>query len=126
MTETRIKERRSSLRHEVSLPVQLVTRGALEPIPFETMNISDEGVFIATDSPLPASTDVTLLFYLSALNANVRATGTVVRSGRDKKGPDVSEGAPEGMAIEFRKYGKVGWHLLRKLLDTRTDSPPEE
>ena len=126
MTETRIKERRSSQRHEVSLPVQLVTRGALEPIPFETMNISDEGVYIATDSPLPASTDVTLLFYLSTLNANVRATGTVVRSSRDTKSLNVSEGDPEGMAIEFRKYGRVGWHLLRQLLDTRTESTPEE
>lgn len=122
MVEARIKERRGSPRHEVSLPVQLMTRGALEPIPLETMNISDDGVFIATDSPLPASTDVTLEFYLSTLNANVRATGTVVRSSQDERDPNV----PAGMAIEFRKYGKVGWHLLRRLLETQVESSPQE
>ena len=68
MAETRTKELRKSLRQKFSLPVQLVTRRNLEPIPFETLNISEGGVFISTDSPLPVSTEVTLIFFLSTLS----------------------------------------------------------
>ena len=122
MAETRTKELRKSPRQKFSLPVQLVTRRNLEPIPFETLNISEGGVFISTDSPLPVSTEVTLVFFLSALNANVRASGTVVRSIRSST---EAEG-PAGIAVELRDYGRVGWHLLRRLLDSQDTSHSEE
>ncbi|MCZ6688983.1 MAG: PilZ domain-containing protein [Planctomycetota bacterium] len=122
MAETRTKELRKSPRQKFSLPVQLVTRRNLEPIPFETLNISEGGVFIATDSPLPVSTEVTLVFFLSTLNANVRASGTVVRSNRTST---ETEG-PAGIAVELREYGRVGWHLLKRLLETQETSPSEE
>ncbi len=122
MAEARTKERRKNPRQQFSLPVQLVTRGAVEPIPFETLNICEGGVFISTDSPLPVSTEVTLVFFVSALNANVRASGTIVRSNR---GSTEAEG-PAGMAVEFRDYGKVGWHLVRRLLETQEASPAEQ
>ncbi len=113
MTEARIQERRKTPRKQFSLPVQLVTRGAVEPIPLETLDISEEGVFIPTDSPLPVSTDVTLVFFLPTMNANVRASGTVVRSSRHS----TEIGAPAGMAIAITKYGKLGWHLLKRVLE---------
>ena len=122
MAEARTKERRKNPRQQFSLPVQLVTGGAVESIPFKTLNICEGGVFISTDSLLPVSTEVTLVFFLSALNANVRACGTVVRSSR---GSTEAEG-PAGMAVEFRDYGKVGWHLLKQLFETHGASAAEE
>ena len=114
MPGTRIKERRKSPRHRFCVPVQLVTSARLKPISVETLDISEGGVFIPTDSPLPEATEVTLVFYLSNLNASVRATGTVTRATEDSE----AGGGPAGMAIEFDGDGKLGWHLLQKLFDS--------
>ncbi len=114
MPKTSTKERRRNPRRKFSLPVQLVTRGALEPIPFRTLDISNEGVFISTETPLPVSTEVTLVFFLKNLGANVRASGKVVRSCTHPSDPAESE----GMAIEISEHTKLEWHLLRNMLET--------
>ena len=113
MPKTSIKERRRNPRRKLSLPVQLVIRGALEPIPFNTLDISDGGVFISTATPLPVSTEVSLVFFMKNLNANVRASGRVVRSCAHPSDP----GEPQGMAIELREHGRLEWHLLKSLLE---------
>ena len=117
MGETRTKDRRRAPRHDLSVPVQLLTAARREPVPYDTLNISEGGIFIATENPLSVSTEVTLVFFLSSLNASVRATGRVVRTCNDAESID----GPAGMAIEFEGEGKLGWHLLRKLMEPQAD-----
>ncbi len=119
MAEIQLKEHRKYARRKLSLPVQLVIRGALEPIPFNTLDISDGGVFILTDSPLPVSTEVSLVFFLESLGAKVRANGKVVRTCADPS----DGGEPEGMAIELREHGRLEWHLLKNLLEAVAAKP---
>ena len=108
-----ISERRTCGRRKYIQTVNLShDDGVLLPCP-RMVDISEGGVFIPTDSPLPVSTDVTLVFFLSSLNANVRASGTVVRSSRHS----TEIGEPAGMAIELTQYGKLGWHLLKQVIE---------
>ena len=103
--------------------MQLVAPGRLKPIPVETLDISEGGIFVPMDSPLPESTEVTLVFYLKNLNANVRATGTVVRVTEEGEAGANGVGGPAGMAIRFAGDGKLGWHLLKKLFDSGEAEP---
>ena len=112
MKKTPVACRRKAERIDISLPVKLLVEGTNEPYEFETVNLSEGGVYIPTDQPLAVETRVTLTFPLSAIDSNVEATGTVVRSNSGR----TESGEVAGMAIEFLEYGKLGWSLLRRFL----------
>ena len=81
---------------------------------YETVNLSEGGVFIATDSPLPVSTEVALSFPIQSLDTEVEACGSVVRTVLDQE----QTGEPAGMAIEFTEFGQLGWGFLRRVLES--------
>ena len=121
MSDTRVKERRHSGRVLLSVPVRVEALSAEEPRENETANFSETGVYICSQSPLASSTEVNLTFHLPDLDSRVQATGIVVRSNDGTS----NSGEPAGMAVEFRKHGKLSWHLLRRLLEAQaqTGSP---
>ena len=115
MGDTRVMERRKGQRLPLRVPVHVEYHPAAKPLGLATANLSEGGVFIPTDSPLAVSTRVTLTFRLPALDSNIQATGTVVRANSQP----TDAGEPAGMAVEFLEYGKLGWKLLRRLIEAQ-------
>ena len=115
MDRTSLKDRRTTGRYPLRLPVEIDPEGdEFEALQFESSNISVGGVFIETATPLPGGTEVSVRFYLEPLDMNIRARGWVVRSQPERCG-----GAPPGMAIRFTEKGKIGSRLLKGLLDAQ-------
>ncbi len=113
MIEIHLKEHRKHPRKVLSLPVLVEVKGAQEGVMFETFNVSEGGVFIATDSPLPVTTEVTLFFLIDSATMEVQASGSVIRTVPGSE----ETGQPAGMAIEFTEFGQSGWSFLRRILE---------
>ncbi len=112
MARTSTKEHRASPRTQISLPVRVVTSSEWVPMEFETVDVSEGGVFLETDSPFPILTDVIVQFRLDNLNATVHASGIVVRSSSEPS----ETGGSGGMAIQFEGPGWLGWQAVLGLL----------
>ncbi len=105
MARTATKERRASPRTQISLPVKEVTSSEWAPMEFEAVDVSEGGVFLATDSPFPILTEVIVQFRLDSMNATVHASGIVVRPSSEPS----ETGGSGGMAIQFEGPGWLGW-----------------
>ncbi len=112
MARTTTKECRESPRTQISLLVKVLTSNEWAPMEFETVDVSEGGVFLATDSPFPILTEVIVQFRLDSLNATVHASGIVVRSSDEPS----ETGGRAGMAIQFEGPGWLGWQAVLGLL----------
>jgi uncharacterized protein (TIGR02266 family) len=86
-------ERRRSSRAELIVRVDYSTVD--EMFSEFTSDINEGGVFIETENPQPAGTEVALHFNLPGSDRLVKTTGVVVRVS------DGKHGEPAGMGIEF-------------------------
>lgn len=114
MSKIHLKEHRKHPRKMLSLPVLVEVKGAQEALLYETLNLSEGGVFIPTDSPLPVMSEVTLSFLIDSANTEIQACGSVVRNVLDQERTD----EPVGMAIEFTEFGQLGWGFLKRILES--------
>ena len=115
MTQTQIQERRADTRLTLLLPVQIIAEGGEEFLSCRTADVSPGGLLIESEELLEVGTEVDTLIQMEGLDTTVQAHGTVVRwqSGDDAKGKRPA------MAIEFSEKGKLGWSLLRQLLEAQ-------
>ena len=114
VADTRVQEKRRSDRVAVMLPVRVLVDGADAPEVYEAANLSEGGAFIPTDSPLPVSTGVSLVFLLSFSGSLIQAKGSVVRSIP----PRPNEGVVSGMAIKFNGGEGEDLELLQQFLES--------
>ena len=113
LSDTRVKERRKSKRVPVTLPVQVIEDGATSPKEYESADLSEGGIFIKTDTPLPAFTPVRLTFPLSFSNHHIHASAIVVRSISTPTRPQQLA----GMALQFIACEGEDLGLLQQFLD---------
>jgi uncharacterized protein (TIGR02266 family) len=88
------------------------------PYEFYTGNISDGGLYIKTEDPFPAGTEVKISLPLEA-GSHVHLKGTVTHAIRNSK--DIS-GRPTGMGIEFKCIRDDERRILRDFAK-RTSTP---
>lgn len=88
-------DRRRSERAELIVRVDYATVDEL--FSEFTRDINEGGLFIETEKPRPAGTEVSLHFNLPGSDRTVKTTGIVVRVS------DGSDGATPGMGIEFEE-----------------------
>ncbi len=113
MSDTKVRERRKSERVAVTLPVQVLEDGAESAKEYESANLSEGGIFIQTDSPLPVFATVTLSFPLSFSDSCIHTKGIVLRSIGKATRPQLLA----GMAIQFIDTDGQDLELLQQFLD---------
>jgi uncharacterized protein (TIGR02266 family) len=87
---------RQHRRYPVNLPVDYSTRDAF--LANRVSNLSQGGMFIATDSPLPVQSELDLVLSLNGDGEQIRARGRVIWNYDIRKG--TSRVIP-GMGIKF-------------------------
>jgi type IV pilus assembly protein PilZ len=86
-------------------------------------NINDGGIFIETDTPQPAGTNVELEFKLPGGNRPIEVVGNVVRSVSADQAE--SDGVA-GMAIEFENLGSDARQQINEIVQKlRSNSATE-
>ncbi len=75
---------REHLRYEVTIPVDCSTRDMF--VSNHVCNISQGGLFIRSETPLPLNAEVALVLYLPATKGSIRATGRVIWNFDMQKG----------------------------------------
>ena len=81
MVHVDVKEQREYPRMVLSLPVLVEVQGKAGGVMYRIFNLSEGGVFIPTDSPLPVPSEVTLFFILDS--GTLR--GECLRLGRPER-----------------------------------------
>lgn len=91
------KEKRSSRRVPVNINVDCRSEGNFL---FErASDISEHGIFIRTEKPLPLGTKIQLQFHLPEISEKIRVTGEVVWINKPREKPGEVNNA--GMGIRF-------------------------
>jgi uncharacterized protein (TIGR02266 family) len=109
-------ERRRSDRAELIVRVDYSTVDEL--FSEFTRDINEGGLFIETEKPRPAGTEVSLYFNLPGSDGTVKTNGTVVRVC------DGADGSAPGMGIEFEELppaARVHINQVIRSLRSRTD-----
>lgn len=83
-----------------------------------TRDINEGGLFIETEKPRPAGTEVSLHFNLPGSDESVKTTGIVVRVS------DGSEGDVPGMGIEFEELPPEARGRINQLIRGLRSTPP--
>ena len=83
-----------------------------------TSDINEGGLFIETEKPRPAGTEVSLHFNLPGSDESVKTTGIVVRVS------DGSEGDVPGMGIEFEELPPEARGRINQLIRALRSTPP--
>ena len=110
-----LAERRRSERAQLIVRVDYSTVDEL--FAEFTSDINDGGLFIETENPQPAGTEVSMRFNLPGQLQTVATTGRVVR---------VSEGGsegPAGMGIEFEVLGSEASGAINALIRSLRAAP---
>jgi type IV pilus assembly protein PilZ len=71
-----VVDTRKHPRYKVTIPVDCSTRDLF--LSNQVCNISNGGLFIRSETPLPLNAEVSLVLYLPATKGHIRATGRVV------------------------------------------------
>jgi type IV pilus assembly protein PilZ len=108
-------ERRLSPRVQVSLQLHLVYDDLEELVEHYSHNLSEGGIFVETDEPLPVGTHVRLkislvhqeLIYIDAMGEVVHAQKTEERQGRN------------GMGVRFEGIRPEGQQFIREFVVSR-------
>jgi type IV pilus assembly protein PilZ len=115
-------ERRASPRAEIVVRVNYQNVDSL--FSEFARNINDGGIFIETDTPQPAGTNIELEFKLPGGNLPIEVVGNVVRSVSTDQAE--SDGVA-GMAIEFENLGSDARQqineIIQKLRSNNTTEP---
>lgn len=94
-------ENRSNQRVETSIDILYMESGAF--IKSHTLNVSNGGLFLETENPLPIDSVVTLRMRMLGETEPMEMQGCVVWS--NPKGRN--DGFPSGMGIQFRHRIKI-------------------
>jgi type IV pilus assembly protein PilZ len=114
-------ERRASPRAEIVVRVNYQNVDSL--FSEFARNINDGGIFIETDTPQPAGTNVELEFKLPGGNRPIEVVGNVVRSVSADQAE--SDGVA-GMAIEFENLGSDARQQINEIVQKlRSNSATE-
>ena len=96
-----MEENRSNQRVEANIDVLYTESGAF--IKTHTLNVSDGGLFLETENPLPTGSVVTLRVRLLGETEPMEIPGCVVWSNPNGK----NNASPSGMGIQFKHRIKV-------------------
>ncbi len=102
------QDRREHRRYPVTLKI---CYSALDTFFYDyAINISQGGVFIRTDKPLPVGSPVHLKFSIPGTEREIESEGQVMRVIKSGHNPE-----PPGMGIRFESIKKEDVRLIAKL-----------
>jgi uncharacterized protein (TIGR02266 family) len=114
-------EQSTERRNYVRLPLKdmMVRYGHEGQVYFGScQNLSPGGLFIATKTPAPYGSEVTLKFTLPGHENTLQAKGLVVRVNRDTRNRSTNNNAP-GMHVRFTKMTATTKEELKRFLVPR-------
>jgi type IV pilus assembly protein PilZ len=117
---TELLQPRQHTRHPVDLRVDYTTRDAF--LANRVSNLSQGGLFIATESPLPVQSELDLVLTLKDEDERIRARGRVIWQYDIRKG--TSRVIP-GMGIKFIDLSPDDSRRLVDFLATLPSAPPQ-
>ena len=97
-----------------TLRITVTTTGKAHTYTDFTYDVSEGGVFVETDTPIPAGTHVSLEFTLPGSPEPVQAKGRVVRSVHPEQ---VGVGKPAGMGVQFVEISPKDVEKIRNCID---------
>lgn len=92
----------------------------------KTSNVSKAGVFISTETPLPAGTELEVIIYPKHEDPEIATHEVVIPSKvvRSWTKDEVGEGMSPGMGVQFLSMKEEDWKLIESAIREATEERP--